>query len=301
MLYSHMATRGAKIRRQPAHIPHEPRPVTQQTPGHDSKSVLTEQLGPALEMDLPPKSCLIHPRSNAKQMWDTAISLCIVYSVVIVPLRVGFFVTNIGKEDYLENAIDAMFGIDIVLSFFTSFQTAALSAMETQHKAIAVRYLKTWFLVDFLSTFPFEAVAEKGASLGLLRILRLARLLKLLRLLRLRQLVRSADFLQEALSISPSVFRLLGLLFRILYMLHLLSCTWFFIVVSAEGHSSASFQTEHLFDNSTTTELKFTSVAQQYLTTFYFITVTTFGAPPSSEHCTIFPDLFCWSYRCRLW
>lgn len=56
---------------------------------------------------------------------------------------------------------------------------------------ISMSYLKGWFVIDFLSIFPFEIVGsaigggeDDESKLALLRIMRLARLLKLLRILR---------------------------------------------------------------------------------------------------------------------
>ncbi|RNA33574.1 hyperpolarization activated cyclic [Brachionus plicatilis] len=69
-----------------------------------------------------------------------------------------------------------------------------------QPKEIAKNYLRTWFIVDFLSTIPLDYIfllVEKSdtkyqlAKTGrALKVLRLAKLLSLLRLLRLSRLVR---------------------------------------------------------------------------------------------------------------
>lgn len=69
-----------------------------------------------------------------------------------------------------------------------------------------LRYLRTWFLIDLVSSFPFDYVvsaatsSESGRLLGAsraLRILRMAKLLSLLRLLRISRLVRYVHQYEE--------------------------------------------------------------------------------------------------------
>lgn len=69
-------------------------------------------------------------------------------------------------------------------------------------KIIARKYLKSWFLVDFISSLPldyvFLGIEGQSYSAGrALRILRLAKLLQLLRLLRISRLVRYVRLWQE--------------------------------------------------------------------------------------------------------
>lgn len=69
-----------------------------------------------------------------------------------------------------------------------------------------LRYARTWFLIDLVSSFPFDYMvssatsSESGRLLGAsraLRILRMAKLLSLLRLLRISRLVRYVHQYEE--------------------------------------------------------------------------------------------------------
>ena len=74
------------------------------------------------------------------------------------------------------------------------------------HTKIAWRYLRSWFLVDVLSTIPVDLLVEvfsgtedgsqSVGTLKLLRILRLARLLKMVRLLKINKLLEGAEELR---------------------------------------------------------------------------------------------------------
>lgn len=53
--------------------------------------------------------------------------------------------------------IELFFIIDIVVHFRTSFVDTSGRIIYNQKK-IAVRYLKGWFILDFLAALPFEAL-----------------------------------------------------------------------------------------------------------------------------------------------
>jgi len=109
--------------------------------------------------------------------------------------------------------------------------------LEISYRKIARRYLQTWFIIDFLSTFPsdwFIPLALDGStqmagnirSVKLVKVLRLFRLLKLMRLARLKRKFEHIEFGEY---ISPSIQRLIMLLANILFVAHLISCMWFYV------------------------------------------------------------------------
>ena len=92
---------------------------------------------------------------------------------------------------------------------------------------IAKRYLRFWFLIDFLSVFPITGVlslalpaSASGGESSSSRIARLLRLTRLPRLLRLFKFVR----VHSAVSFDPNVFRLVRLLFALFIVVHLVAC-----------------------------------------------------------------------------
>ena len=62
------------------------------------------------------------------------------------------------------------------------------NALVTSHRKIARRYLRGWFVVDFISCIPFEMTTfvfpdgPEGQSLKPIKMLRMFRLLKLARI-----------------------------------------------------------------------------------------------------------------------
>ena len=65
------------------------------------------------------------------------------------------------------------------------------------------------------------------------------RLLKLARLFRLGNLLSTMED-TPALSLAPSLFRLLKLLFKILFGAHLLGCFWYFVAVTGSSDAVSS-------------------------------------------------------------
>lgn len=124
------------------------------------------------------------------------------------------------------------FIIDVFLSLDTAYYED--DKLVLSHKMIVLHYLRTWFMVDLLSSFPFDHVAfliygESGSSLRslkLLRVLRLSRLLKLLQLLRLRRRMNDIDSVNHSLIAFTQLMNLIG---RILLMAHVLACGWFMV------------------------------------------------------------------------
>ena len=98
---------------------------------------------------------LIDPNDSRKVSWDLFVGVFIVYSVLSVPFFLGFQVSPSGGWRFLDRITDALFWMDMILSFCTMYEDETKQIV-TDEKTVAKRYLKGWFAIDFLSTFPFE-------------------------------------------------------------------------------------------------------------------------------------------------
>jgi hypothetical protein len=106
--------------------------------------------------------------------------------------------------------MDYFFLTDLILTFFTSVRDKDGNKMVT-HKQIAIHYLKNWFIIDFVSCFPFHLIyllniSDIGNktevctgeemysnSFDIRFILRLLRLPKLIRIVQITKLGRKLD------------------------------------------------------------------------------------------------------------
>lgn len=147
----------------------------------------------------PTNRLLLYPNGRFRQMWNAVLLLFMLYTATIVPYRIAF-------EDPLfwdvwtvmDALLDAVFCMDIAVNFCSVRETPT-GQLETRRKTIAVHYLKSWFLLDFLSSFPTTAIdyaigSESSVPTGkynsLMRLVRLPRVYKLIRIFRIAKIIK---------------------------------------------------------------------------------------------------------------
>jgi len=216
------------------------------------------------------QSRMIDPQGNFRVSWDLTLGALILFSVIVVPLRLGFNLeVAIGTTMFwIDCFIDSFFAVDICLNFVTGFYDEN-ELLITDQKAIAVNYVKSWFVIDVASTIPIDLfvtlILGSGASTGLktLKLLRLARLLKLARLKKLAKIVGQV----EELGANASVMRLLKLLFFIMFAAHLLSCCWY--ALQAQENADENWLTAYSMEGE--------GVATLYISSIYWCMATMTG------------------------
>ncbi|CAM9919610.1 unnamed protein product, partial [Heterosigma akashiwo] len=83
------------------------------------------------------------------------LAVLIVMSVLVIPLRIGFDVSDTAAWTAVDWAVDAFFFLDMAANFRTAFEDE-FSVYVTVPRFIRDHYLKSWFLIDFFSTVPFD-------------------------------------------------------------------------------------------------------------------------------------------------
>lgn len=109
--------------------------------------------------------------------WNIFTITLVIYQSVIIPLEFGFSITS--KNQAILNFIDAMFFIDFVLMFFTSFRNSmGEEVFDMRH--IAMNYVTSArFFIDFFSQLGGNYISKFYRDLrffGILKILRVFRL-----------------------------------------------------------------------------------------------------------------------------
>lgn len=102
---------------------------------------------------------IVHPQASFRTKWDLMLTAAILYSTILVPYRVGFDADPSGILLPLEIMLDVFFFFDILLNFRTAYFNAEREIIYDSPK-IAIRYLKGFFIVDFLSTMPIELIGR---------------------------------------------------------------------------------------------------------------------------------------------
>ena len=129
----------------------------------------------------------INPKDPRKIYWDLVLGVLISASVIEVPWRIALDEPAIGGWVVWGYFIDIMFLLDIIANFRTGWINLD-GEIVWDWKVIGNKYLAGWFLVDFLSTVPFDKIIVpvlEGSANNSSSIARSGKLLRILRIVRL--------------------------------------------------------------------------------------------------------------------
>lgn len=182
----------------------------------------------------------VSPSATIRSFWDAVSCLFVFYDIVVIPLE--FMEPEEAVWMSTMRWLTRLFWtFDIFASFGTGF-VAGDGMIELQLDRIAYRYLRTWFLMDFLLVFTdwFEVVWGDGDSLGFLRVGRGSRALRIIRLVRLLRLIRVGSIMiliaervrSERLIILADIMKII---FAILMVAHVMACLWYGIGLDSDG------------------------------------------------------------------
>ena len=228
------------------------------------------------------------PTHLSRQVWDLSMLALILYSVCIVPYRIGMDTRPEGFAATMELVVTILFITDLCLNFNTAYAEGQYVIID--RGMIAKNYLSGWFWIDLASSFPFEQFdtwihtvflsgGEEGGSnasqLKMLRALRLFRLLRLLRLLKLQQYI---DAVEDNLSVNLQVLQIVKMVVGLVYLMHFLGCFWFY---TAERCREGGYESTWLsnYDGGSGLTENGATVGTQYLYSIYWAltTLTTVG------------------------
>lgn len=203
--------------------------------------------GPAVEVLSNSNTWFIHPEKPFRMGWDLCSLVLILVVAFLVPVELSFF-WEVHMPLWLKvfsNCMDGFFLVDIVLNFFTAFHEGQgiSGILVNDFGGIAGHYIRGWFFVDFLSTFPYEAVmsiigfqlsgAESGSKAsGLFKVLRftkVVRIVKILRVLKLGGLMQALEEKLVAVQSMTVIFQLTKMTVVMLMMCHNIACAFFYL------------------------------------------------------------------------
>lgn len=183
----------------------------------------------------------------------------------MIPFRLCFNEDAAGGFKVFETIIDVIFLLDIIFSFNTGFYHKGYLVMK--RKDIVMNYIKTWFFIDLVASFPYSWFFEisgqteddintasasttdysniDSSSDGststlltrtpqLLRLIRIVRFLRFLRLLRVFKL-KKLLFKFEEIIMSDTINAILGffkVITVILFIAHWIACIFYYIGAS---------------------------------------------------------------------
>uniref|UniRef100_A0A673XQ35 Hyperpolarization activated cyclic nucleotide gated potassium channel 1 n=1 Tax=Salmo trutta TaxID=8032 RepID=A0A673XQ35_SALTR len=186
---------------------------------------------------------IIHPYSDFRFYWDLVMLVMMMGNLIIIPVGITFFSEQTTTTWLIFNvASDTIFLVDLVMNFRTGIVNEESSEIILDPKVIKMNYLKSWFVVDFLSSIPVDyifLIVEKGfdsevyKTARALRIVRFTKILSLLRLLRLSRLIRYIHQWEEIFhmtyDLASAVVRIFNLIGMMLLLCHWDGCLQFLV------------------------------------------------------------------------
>ncbi|ETW05622.1 hypothetical protein H310_03355 [Aphanomyces invadans] len=188
---------------------------------------------------------LVSPDSKLYKGWQLTMVAIIYYQVVAIPYSLVFSSPDADPtHDTFGLTTCALFALDIALNFVTPITTEAGGAIVTNHKQIALSYLRGWFVIDMLSAIPIEAIVYFLSSdrsgtfkfIGVLKTSRLPRLVRVLSLARILQFLRIPYEWKHWLLYSryAHLIRLCTTITAFAYIIHIMACLWYGAVASPQ-------------------------------------------------------------------
>ncbi|XP_076801054.1 potassium/sodium hyperpolarization-activated cyclic nucleotide-gated channel 2-like isoform X1 [Clavelina lepadiformis] len=185
---------------------------------------------------------IIHPYSNFRLIWDSTTLILLLINIILIPVAISFWKDDETAWLPFKAVSDIWFLTDIIFNFRTGIvMDGPDSDVVLEPAQIRSIYLKSWFAIDFISTFPFDLVFTliEGASgmaesgLKALSLLRLAKILALLRLLRLSRFIRYMKQWEEIFNfqyeMALAFARIFNLIMLMLFICHFNGCLQYMV------------------------------------------------------------------------
>ncbi|XP_062060866.1 potassium/sodium hyperpolarization-activated cyclic nucleotide-gated channel 4 [Lepus europaeus] len=207
---------------------------------------------------------IIHPYSDFRFYWDLTMLLLMVGNLIIIPVGITFFKDENTTPWIVFNVVsDTFFLIDLVLNFRTGIVVEDNTDIILDPRRIKMKYLKSWFVVDFVSSIPVDYIflivetridSEVYKTARALRIVRFTKILSLLRLLRLSRLIRYIHQWEEIFhmtyDLASAVVRIVNLIGMMLLLCHWDGCLQFLVPMLQDFPDDCWVSLNHMVNNS---------------------------------------------------
>ena len=228
-------------------------------------------------MSVPVPWGLVHPLSAFMRRWDMITMWLLLYTAIWTPYEVAFVEEKRLSPMYFVNmCINLAFFFDMILNFNLMYFDEKRLQMITDRKMIAKRYLKGFFIIDFISILPYDDITlatGSKANLKILRIVRIVRLAKLLRILRSSHIF--ARF-ENSMTINYGALKLTKFVVGTLFIAHWMACLWHLVKIVEQ--SRCNWVTDYYYGdclyNDADNNDEHVTARSLYFTALYLSTMT---------------------------
>jgi len=138
---------------------------------------------------------IIPPENKYKSIFDVFVLILVAYSCIQSILNMTFNIEQSDGMFIVFYAVESCFYLDFILSFFQGYHDVEEQKKVFEFRKIAIKYLKGWFVIDFISIFPFQVLSSSNSRhsqvFKLFRLPRMLRMIKLLDINNVKRLLKS--------------------------------------------------------------------------------------------------------------
>lgn len=185
---------------------------------------------------------ILMPNSTVKIYWESIVLFLLMYTLVVLPLRVGFSESEIFEHESIvaiDLVVDMLFGIDIIITSISAYESK--QNLITNQRKICFHYLcSLWFPLDLLAAIPFHLIFTtlgtgednplipvKGVKAA--KFLKFMRLIRVLKLMRLHRVWPVFAKLEDSPSLKRNQVRAGKICFVLVSAFHFFACLWVFL------------------------------------------------------------------------
>lgn len=226
----------------------------------------------------PPLKQPLQPDGFIRLIWDIITMIFILYEMIMIPFGISFDVSDSDVLNVFDYFINIFFIADVILNFNTGFYFRGHLVLD--RTKIATNYIKKWFWLDLIATFPYDwVIKDDNNSINLqkptqtakiirvVRFMRLIRILRLVRVLKLKRILSKIEHYIESSRTLNYISAILKLTAVIFAFAHWTACIWHLVgLLDGETYSDTWITHYGIYDTN--------DIINLYTSSFYWATTT---------------------------
>ncbi|XP_055828534.1 potassium channel SKOR [Solanum dulcamara] len=212
---------------------------------------------------------VIHPENRWYRMWENFILIWSIYSSFFTPMEFAFFNGLPRKLFLLDICGQIVFLVDIVIQFFVAYRDSQTYKMVYKRTPIALRYLKSHFIMDFLGCMPWDIIYKAVDSKEEVRYL------LWIRLSRARRITYFFQKMEKDIRINYLFTRIVKLITVELYCTHTAACIFYYLATTlSEQQEGYTWIGSLKLGDYSYSNFRDIDLWTRYITSMYFAIVT---------------------------
>nr|GMC62447.1 potassium channel SKOR-like [Ipomoea batatas] len=215
------------------------------------------------------RGLVIHPDNRFHRAWEKFILVWAMYSSFFTPMEFGFFRGLPRKLLFLDICGQIAFLVDIILHFFVAYRDSQTYRMVFKRTPIALRYLKSYFIIDLLSCMPWDIIYKASGRKEELRYL------LWIRLSRVRIVDGFFKKLEKDIRINYLFTRIIKLIAVEIYCTHTAACIFYYLATTLpEDREAYTWIGSLKLGDFSYSNFREIDIWKRYTTSMYFAIVT---------------------------